>query len=82
MAEKVALKPILLPEEYAGLQLVFDAMQREILALLEVFAYDENGFAVVKATLSDYANDAAAAAGGVPVGGVYRNGSVLQVRVA
>ncbi len=28
-----------------------------------------------------YANDAAAAAGGVPVGGFYRNGSVVQVRV-
>jgi hypothetical protein len=28
-----------------------------------------------------FANDAAAAAGGVPVGYVYRNGSVLQVRV-
>lgn len=31
--------------------------------------------------LGNYANDAAAAAGGVPVGGVYRNASVLQVRV-
>ena len=30
---------------------------------------------------ANYANDAAAAAGGVPVGGVYRNGSVLQIRV-
>jgi hypothetical protein len=28
-----------------------------------------------------YANDAAAAAGGVKVGGYYRNGSVVQVRV-
>jgi hypothetical protein len=33
-------------------------------------------------TLPSYANDAAAAAGGVPVGGMYRNGSVLMVRVA
>lgn len=32
--------------------------------------------------LGNYANDAAAAAGGVPVSGVYRNGSVLMVRVA
>lgn len=31
---------------------------------------------------TSYANDAAAAAGGVPVGGVYRNGSALMVRVA
>lgn len=32
--------------------------------------------------ISDYADDAAAASGGVAVGGVYRNGSALQVRVA
>lgn len=32
-------------------------------------------------TIGNYANDAAAAAGGVPVTGVYRNGSVLMVRV-
>jgi len=29
----------------------------------------------------NYATDAAAAAGGVPVGGLYRNGSVIQIRV-
>lgn len=32
--------------------------------------------------LGNYADDAAAAAGGVPVEGVYRNGSVVMVRVA
>jgi hypothetical protein len=32
--------------------------------------------------LGNYTNDAAAAAGGVPVGGVYRNASALMVRVA
>lgn len=32
-------------------------------------------------TLGNYANDTAASAGGVPVGGNYRNGSVLMVRV-
>lgn len=31
---------------------------------------------------SSYANDAAAAAGGVPVGGLYRNGSVVQIRIS
>jgi hypothetical protein len=31
--------------------------------------------------LGNYANDAAASAGGVPVNGMYRNGSVLMVRV-
>lgn len=33
------------------------------------------------AATTSYANDAAAAAGGVPVDGLYRNGSVVQVRV-
>jgi hypothetical protein len=33
-------------------------------------------------SMSTYANDAAAAAGGVAVGQVYRNGSVMQVRVS
>lgn len=33
-------------------------------------------------TLGNFASDAAASAGGVPVGGLYRNGSVLMVRVA
>jgi hypothetical protein len=31
--------------------------------------------------LQNAANDAAAAAAGVPVGGLYRNGSVLMIRV-
>lgn len=30
----------------------------------------------------NFANDAAAAAGGVAVGGLYRNGSVLMIRVS
>ena len=33
-------------------------------------------------TLGNYADDTAAAAGGVPVGGLYRNGSTVMVRVA
>lgn len=32
--------------------------------------------------LDDYADDTAAAAGGVEIGELYRNGSVLMVRVA
>lgn len=31
--------------------------------------------------LSNFANDTAAASGGVPVGGLYRNGSVVMIRV-
>lgn len=36
----------------------------------------------LKSVPDSYANDAAAAAGGVPIGGRYRNGSVLMVRAA
>lgn len=32
--------------------------------------------------LSEYADDAAAAAGGIPVGGLYRTGSVVKIRVS
>lgn len=34
------------------------------------------------AGLGNFANDAAAAAGGVPIGGLYRNASVVMVRVS
>lgn len=34
------------------------------------------------ASQPSYANDAAAAAGGVPINGLYRNGSALMVRVS
>jgi hypothetical protein len=40
------------------------------------------GLVITASALGNYANDAAAAAGGVAVNGVYRNGSVLMVRVA
>ena len=33
-------------------------------------------------SLGNYVNDAAAQAGGVAIGGMYRNGSVIMVRVA
>jgi hypothetical protein len=51
---------------------------------LMLFVGSQNVMAVIGETLqasSSYANDAAAAAGGVPVGGLYRNGSVIQVRI-
>lgn len=39
-------------------------------------------FGVSLAAVENYANDGAAAAGGVEVGSIYRNGSVLMIRVA
>jgi hypothetical protein len=40
------------------------------------------GLTITASALGNYANDAAAAAGGVAINGVYRNGSALMVRVS
>lgn len=40
-----------------------------------------NDLLILAATIPNYADDAAAAVGGVPVGGLYRTGSILKVRV-
>jgi len=50
----------------------------------DILSVDANGriaFVGLQA-LGNYANDAAATSGGVAVGGMYRNGSVLMIRVA
>lgn len=39
------------------------------------------GFIKISPMLGNFANDAAAAAGGVPVSGLYRNGSIVMIRV-
>jgi hypothetical protein len=52
-------------------------------SLLVTGSANINGFAVypqVSASL-DFANDTAAAAGGVPLGGLYRNGNAIQIRL-
>ena len=41
-----------------------------------------NSSNIALGTLGNYANDVAAAAGGVAVGGLYRNGSVLMIRAS
>jgi hypothetical protein len=46
-----------------------------------IIAAFRNDRRVTIPALANYANDAAAAAGGIPVGYLYRNGSVVQVRV-
>ena len=43
--------------------------------LTELYRFPNSGF-------GNYVDDAAAASGGVPVGALYRNGSVVMVRVA
>ena len=77
----VAQKPVLLPERFQELELTIEGLQNEILRPMEVISLDGNQ-PMVRVTLGDYANDAAAAVGGVPVNGLYRNGSALMVRVA
>lgn len=62
-----------------------DAAQRLGTAIEEVQAQADamkTSGAGYKLTLGNYANDAAAAAGGILIGQLYRNGSVVQVRVA
>ena len=50
------------------------------------FEYDEtNGIVIlsqVADSSQDYEDDTAAAAGGVPVGGLYRNGNVVSIRIS
>ena len=43
-----------------------------------------NGFVVLTQVSQslNFANDAAAAAGGVPLGGLYRNGNVIAIRIS
>lgn len=78
----IAQKPILLPERYSELQLSFEGLQREILVPMEVVSLNPDGQPIVRVTLGDYADDSAAASGGIPINGLYRNGSVLMVRVS
>jgi hypothetical protein len=53
---------------------------RQFWAQLTLYVKGTPNGSVMQASTS-YANDAAAAAGGVPIGGFYRNGSVIQVRI-
>ena len=46
---------------------------------IAVFRNDKQ---ILFSALNNYANDAAAAAAGISIGGLYRNGSVVQVRVS
>lgn len=44
----------------------------------------ENGYVILTEVSQslDFANDTAAAAGGIPLGGLYRNGNFIQIRVS
>jgi hypothetical protein len=46
------------------------------------FEIDAAGHVIIPQGLGNYASDSAAATGGVPVNGLYRNGSAVQVRVS
>lgn len=47
----------------------------------DILTVDAGGY-LKPGVLPNYANDSAAATGGVPIGGLYRNGSAVQVRVS
>jgi uncharacterized Fe-S cluster-containing radical SAM superfamily enzyme len=57
-----------------------DQMQREITALMAATSTTVANLNTI-ATTASYANDTAAAVGGVAVGQIYRNGNILQVRI-
>jgi uncharacterized Fe-S cluster-containing radical SAM superfamily enzyme len=57
-----------------------DQLQREVIALLAATSTAVANLNTI-ATTASYANDAAAAVGGVAVGQIYRNGNILQVRI-
>jgi hypothetical protein len=59
-----------------------DARVAAVAALAATVVTQGVSLARIPSPLANYLNDAAAAAGGVPVGGFYRNGSVVMVRVA
>lgn len=50
--------------------------------LMTVDATGKLAFPAGLQALGNYANDGTAATGGIAVGGLYRNGSVLMIRVA
>lgn len=51
-------------------------------AVLVAVNTNQNATSILGAGLTDYADDAAAATGGVAVGGLYRTSSAVKVRVA
>lgn len=61
------------------------AGQRSVLGTngsLEFHTSDTMRMTLLASGLGNYADDSAASGAGVPVGGLYRNGSVVQIRVA
>jgi hypothetical protein len=53
-------------------------------SVLSTGSFTQNGFAILTQVSRslNFADDAAAAAGGVPLGGLYRNGNAIQIRLA
>jgi hypothetical protein len=47
-------------------------------------SFTQNGFKILTAVSQslNFANDAAAAAGGVPLGGLYRSGNFILIRLS
>ena len=65
-----------------GASLNFAGSTTRVVAFGNVFQDPATNVTATAPSLPNYANDAAAATGLIPVGGMYRNGSVIQVRVS
>lgn len=83
--EPVSERPSIFPPQ-GDLRLWANGFTQAIVSILQQYGYRLNRVLPADAseaiTLSNYADDAAAAAGGIAVGGLYRTGSVVKVRVS
>ncbi len=52
-------------------------------SVLSTGSFTQNGYAILTQVSRslNFADDAAAATGGVPLGGLYRNGNIIQIRL-
>ena len=83
--EKVVERPPLFPPQSNDLRTWASGFTLSIVAILQQYGYRLNRVLPMDASepleLQEFADDSAAEAGGVPVGGLYRTGSVVKVRV-
>jgi len=83
--EPVIERPALFPPQ-GDLQVWGSGLVNSLMAILQQYGYRLNRVVPADASeavaLEDFANDAAAAAGGIIVGGLYRTGSTVKVRVS
>lgn len=83
--EPVIERPALFPPQ-GDLRVWATGLVQNLVAILQQYGYRLNRVLPTDAsetiTLAEYADDVAAAAGGIAIGGLYRTASVVKVRVS